>query len=200
MAKTAGKRAAKVTFYQVVLEGSPKTALGLLAGLQLGSGVEAKFYFCQHEGISTESLGERLAELVRLHPRDCELIVESRLNQQLKRRAKRIAEATGLQLTTSRRIRSGRFDFRFEAFAKRYGDDILKRLHDLPDGARLEGFGTKERISPDAVGIEAYTPAHDYELRGRGRIVGRIDAVIEARRRLQRQPLLQLEPIQLDLA
>ena len=47
MAKTSGKRAAQVTFYQVVLEGSPKTALGLLSGLQLGSGVDAKFYFCQ---------------------------------------------------------------------------------------------------------------------------------------------------------
>jgi hypothetical protein len=200
MAKTAGKRATQVSFYQVVLEGSPKTALGLLAGLQLGSGSAGTFYFCQHEGITTESLGERLAELVRLHPRDCELVVDGPMNQQLKRLAKRITEATGLKLTASRRIRSAGFDFRFEAFARRYGDDILKLLHDLPQGARLEGFGTKERISPDAVGIEAYAPAHDYELRGRGRVVGRIDAVIEARRRLQRQPLLQLEPIQLDLA
>jgi hypothetical protein len=182
------------------MEGSPKTACGFLAGLMIGSGRKGRIYLCQDEGVAAESLGERLAELVRLHPRDCEFIVDAATSRLLKSKAKQIEQTTGLKLSANRHIRSASLAFRFEAFGRRYGSDIRRLLRRLPAGARLEDYAEDEKVSPEAAGIEAYAPAHDYELRGSGRVVGRVDAVIAARRRLLRQPLLRLEPIQLNLA
>jgi hypothetical protein len=203
MAKAPGKRtqkAKKMSFYEVVLEGSPKTACGFLAGLLLGSEREGTVFFCQDEGISFESFTDKLAELVRLHPRDCHIIVDAETRNYLTKLAPRIEKETGLRITSCRHIRSASMGFHFEAYGRRYAQEILGKLHSLPAGLRLVDFTSKEDTHPEAAGIEAYTPAHDYEFTGEGRIVGRIDLLIMARRDLDRQPLLQLDRIELNLA
>lgn len=200
MAKTASKQDRKPSFYEVVLEGSPKTVCGFLAGLLLGSGREGTVFFCHDAGIAYESFSGRLAELIRLHPRDCHVIVDGETRKYLQRLAPRIKEQTGLRLASSRYIRSAGMRFQFEAFARRYAQEILGKLYALPQGLRLVDFETKETVTPEAAGIETYTPAHDYEFKGKGRITGRIDLLITCRRDLETLPLLRLNPIRLNLA
>jgi hypothetical protein len=196
----AGKRSRRPSFYQVVLEGSPKTALGLLAGLRLGAGLPEDTYFCLEESLEDESLGQRLSELIRRHPRSCVFVVESRLQKLLNRLAGPIEQEIGLKLSGSRHIRSASLEFSFHAYARRYGEEILGDLRGLPAGLRLEGMKTKETEDPRAAGVEAYAPAHDYEIEGSGRITGRVDMLVPARRQLSRRRLLKLEQIELKLA
>ncbi len=193
-------RSAKPSFYQVILEGSHKVARGLMAGLMLGAGKENDVFFHYCEGVFYEPWTEKLAEMVRLHPQDCHLIVDGEAKKMLTSLASRIEQATGLRLTSSRYIRSATMSFSFEAFARRYGVEILGLLKGLPAGLRLVDFDHKETVHPHAAGVEAYAAAHDYTIKGAGQVTGRVDLLIKARRDLDGHPLIKVGRIKLNLA
>jgi hypothetical protein len=117
----------------------------------------------------------------------------------LRRHEKRLV-AEGVRIASQKRIRSGRFEFAYHAYARRYGEEIRALLDTLPQGLKVTGGKGEERIDEEAAGVEAYTPAHDYEIKGKGSVSGRIDLLIRARRTLDEHPLVTVEPIELDLA
>ena len=90
--------------------------------------------------------------------------------------------------------------FGFEAFAKRYNDEIVEVLRNLPAGLRADGFQHNVKLDPSAKGVEAYAPTHDYEAKGTGTVVGRVDLVIELKRKLRDFPLVKSDEIELKLA
>jgi hypothetical protein len=198
--KNAAARAgqARPTFHEIVLEGHPEICRGLLTGLVIGADVPDGVFFSQEAGVAEQSFGERLKEMVGLHAAVCHVIVASPVRKLLERHKKRLA-AEGVRVASQKRIRSARFEFRYHAYARRYGDEIRALLRKLPSGLKLEGGKGEEKIDKSAVGVEAYTPVHDYEIKGEGAVSGRIDALIRARRVLEEHPLVTVEEIQLDL-
>jgi hypothetical protein len=196
----ATERPRKPTFYEVVFEGAPKRVRGFLAGLRLGVGGESTIFYHYDECVHHEGLGARLAEMVHLSKQDCHVIVDTDLKRRLQKLAPRIEAEAQLRIRSSRFIRSASLPFHFEAFADRYGQEISYRLHNLPDGLRLVDFEQDEKRDPRAEGVEAYAPAHHYEIRGSGRVVGRVDLLIEARRLLDSHPLIAVGEITLKLA
>lgn len=195
------ERTATPAFYEVLLEGSPKVASGFLAGLALGAGIEAQVYYCHEDAIGEEEgLGERLAELLARQPRDCRVVVDGGLRELLRRLGARLGRQTGLELASIRRVRSAELPFRYEAFARRYAEQIERKLGELPAGVKVLDHERQESVDPEAAGLEAYSPAHDYEIKGQGRIVGRVDLVVEARRALAEHPLIKVDRIALTYA
>ena len=199
MAK-ATRHQPKPSFYEIVMEGSPKMVRGFMSGLLLGEGRGGTIFYNYEEGVYEESLPEKLAERLHLHPRNINFIVDGATRTLLQKLAKHIEQETGLRIVASRYIRSAEFPFCFKAYARRYGVEILGKLNNLPAGLRLEDFATEEEIHPEAAGIEAYAPVHDYEIEGKGKQVGRIDLLIAARHELDAHPLVEVGSIQLKLA
>jgi hypothetical protein len=198
--KKAAVRAgqARPTFHEVVLEGHPEVCRGLLTGLMIGADIADGVFFSWDEGVARQSFGKRLKEIVGLHAAVCHVIAAGPVRKLLERHEKRLA-AEGLRVASQKRIRSGRFEFRYHAYARRYGEEIRALLRTLPSGLKLEGGKGEETIDRSAVGVEAYTPVHDYEIKGEGAVSGRIDLLIRARRALKEHPLVDVEEIQLDL-
>ncbi len=190
---------ARPTFHEVVLEGHPEVCRGLLTGLLIGADIPDGVFFSEEEGVVRQSFGEKLKEIVGLHAAVCHVIVAGPVRKLLERHKKRLA-AEGVRVASQKRIRSGRFEFRYHAYARRYGEEIRALLRTLPPGLKVEGGKGEETIDKSAVGVEAYTPAHDYEIKGEGAVSGRIDSLIRARRALDEHPLVSVEPIELDLA
>lgn len=88
---------------------------------------------------------------------------------------------------------------RYQAYAKRYEDEIMAAVNNLPAGLKLTGFKHNVRIDPEAKGTEAYAPAHDFEATGKGVVTGPVDLVIELKRSLARFPLLQAAEIEIKV-
>lgn len=188
------------TFYEVVLEGPPEVSRGFLRGLLLGAGHDGYLDFGLERMGAGGSLGEKLREMIHLHPHECHAVVDVPVRDLLARSAASMERESGLRLAAQNQIRAARFSFHYQAFAPRYAREIGALLAALPAGLRREGGEPTETLDPDAHGIEAYSPAHEYEAKGEGRIVGRVDLVIEAWRRLDAHPLVQVETVELDLA
>ncbi len=197
---TKSTTTAKKSFYEVVFVGKPKVVRAYLAGLTTGSGEDASIFFSFQDGVFHEGKAERLSELLHVRALDCHVIVDSGISGRLKKAAKKLPLETGLTIDSNKHIKSASLNFKFEAFAKRYNDEIVEFFRNLPAGLRLDGYSHEVKLDPAAKGVEAYAAAHDYEAKGNGIVIGRIDLLIELKRKLQNFPLVQSEEIELKTA
>jgi hypothetical protein len=191
-------RRTRPTFWEILVQGQPERCQGLLAGLVLGSGSSARLFLAHSAGIHTP-LGERILDLVHPNAVVCHVIADGPGRTLLRSVAKKL-ESLQLRLEDERKIASAGFDYEFQAYAKRYGDEIRAALAGLPKGLHREGEPPKETLDKGARGIEAYSPVHDYEFKGSGRITGPLDLVLEARDALVAHPLVKVEDVTLEMA
>jgi len=195
MTQPAGKAP---TFHEVVVEGHFERSHGLILGLFLGARIPGRLFFSHEEGVRA-TFGERLREAVGLHAPMCHAVVDDGVRDLLDRHRDEI-EGHGIRVADVKAIRSSRFEFSYRAYAPRYAQEIRDLLAGLPPGVKIEGDPPRERVDQEASGVEAYSPVHHYEFEGEGAIRGRVDLVIESRRRLAEHPLVRVERIELELA
>jgi hypothetical protein len=184
-------------FNEVVFRGKPKVVRAFLSGMLLGAGRQAQVYYSFLEGVKHEGRAEKLAEMVGVRDTECHVIVDATTAGWLKGLTRQIATETGLVITANRRIRGASMELKYHAYAQRYEDEIRAALDDLPDGVRIAGLKREVRTDPRAKGVEAYSPAHEFEAKASGTMTGPIDALIGLRRRLAAYPLLKLAEIEL---
>ena len=191
---------AKKSFYEVAFLGKPKVVRAFMKGFVMGNLDNASVIYSFNAGIHHEGKVEKLVELVGIRGTDCHVIVDSDTSALLKKWAKRIARETGLEIVSHRNVRSASMYFKFQAFAPRYNDEVVKLVKSLPTGLRVEGFKHDVRLDPKAKGIEAYSSVHHYEACGEATVVGRVDLLVALKKRFEDYPLIQSEDIVLKLA
>jgi len=103
----------------------------------------------------------------------------------------------GLRLESLREVVEGRFGFKAEAYNPEIGSKIHDALNsDLPDGIDFVEM-EQATVDPDAVGVELFTPVHDFVYQARGTIVGTPPGILEMNRRLVRLDFVHEEPLEL---
>jgi hypothetical protein len=187
------------TFYKMIIDGPHDLVHGFLSGLIIGAGNQGVIWYCLEDNITGPSVTDKLLNKVRVHGDDCHLIVDGATRALLKRNAKRMFAETGLQIEADNKIKSAKFSYTFHAFAKQYSDEILLTLKSMPRGTKKSNTVIKEKINPEAKGIEAYAPAHHFEVSGAGDLSGKIDQLLEARDDLDKHPLVKTTWIELEL-
>ena len=196
----AESRAAKQSFHAVVFQGKPKVVRAFLHGLTLGAGIDATLYFCYTEGIQDDGKIERLAEKFGLRAADCHVVVDARTSDLLKSLRKQLADETGLEILSHRRVKSATMAFRYKAYSLRHEEEILEALRKLPAETKLRGFKHGKKKDPSARGVEAYSPTHEFEAWGEGTFVGPVGQIVDLRRRVAEYPLIEAERIELVFA
>jgi hypothetical protein len=186
-------------FSEVVFRGSPKVVRACLSGLLLGAGRPATVFYSFLDGVHHEGKAERLAELVGVRSSDCHVIVDAETATWLRGLSRAITAETGLVITSNRRIRGASMDLRYHTYGKKYEDEILALLKNLPAGVKLSGFRQDTRVDERGRGLEVYTPVHEFEATGDGAVSGPVDELIGLRRRLAEFPLVRVSDIQLTL-
>jgi hypothetical protein len=196
----ATKKNTRKSFYEVVFTGKPKVVRAFMKGFVMGNLEDATVIYSFDSGIFHEGKVEKMAELVGIRGTDCHIIVDAATSALLKKWTKLIARETGLQINSHRSIRSASMAFKFQAFAPRYNQEIVDMVKNLPTGVRVEGFHHDVWLDPKAKGMEAYSAVHHYEACGEATIVGRVDLLVELKKKFGDYPLIKSEDIQLKLA
>ena len=196
----ATKKNTRKSFYEVVFTGKPKVVRAFMKGFVMGTLDDATVIYSFDSGIHHEGKVEKMAEMVGIRGTDCHIIVDAATSALLKKWTKLIARETGLQINSHRSIRSASMAFKFQAFAPRYNQEIVDMVKNLPTGVRVEGFHHDVRLDPKAKGMEAYSAVHHYEACGEATIVGRVDLLVELKKKFGDYPLIKSEDIELKLA
>lgn len=196
----AAKSNTKKSFYEVVFTGKPKVVRAFMKGFVMGTLDNAMVIYSFNSGVWHEGKGEKLAEMVGIRGTDCHVIVDSKTSALLKKRTRRIANETGLEITSHRFIRSASMSLKFQTYARKYNDEIVELVRNLPAGLRVDGFHHDVRLDPKAKGVESYATAHHYEANGEATIVGRVDLLVDLKKKFADYPLIQSDDIVLKLA
>lgn len=188
-------------FIEAVIESPFDTARGYIEGLQDGMRTDHTFFFCSEWGIASETFAELFKEWLSLGHRLHHVVMEEELFAKLEStlaEKDKNAIINYSSIKSTKTIKSAYFNFKFDAYARRYGDEIKELVLKLPEGVALENYKPEEKINHDAEGVELYTPAHDYIFHGKGTIRGPIDKIVPIHKILDDYPLIETEKIVLE--
>jgi len=185
-------------YYEVVIEGHLDLAKGFVMGFLAGRGIEGGAFFDEACHIAGENEAGPLLRLIHAHDNVSTLIVGSGLYDLLAAALSRHPHVIALSVKKVRRVLSAAFACTFRTYSREVGDKIKEILSCVAEGVDGEsGFEMHEKLDPEGKGIELFTPLHDYELAGKGRISGSVRGVLDLYQRLGRFEVVELGELEL---
>jgi len=191
---------APLTFSEVVLSGTAEPVRAFLTRLCAAKGRCLTCWF-HHEAAIDDGEGAvaKAAEKLHLRTQNVHLLASDDLVALLQEHAQEAMDQGAGEVLSVTPVLSASFALKYRAFAEPLDREIQDLLHDLPPSLRLENEQHDVKVDPRAKGVEAYSPAHDYEAHGSATITGRVDLVIAKRKQLCEMELIQAEKIVLEL-
>jgi len=165
------------SFVEMVIEGPELYVRGYLRGWVDARGERAEVIFSDEIGINDDDIVQKVKEALHLSRHYEHLLADAET-------AELVAEAIAgeqyekLNLHSNRPIERGEFTYEFQVYNREHGELVQRTFDELPEGIVLEKHNMKLKENPDAKGVEMYSPAHDYELKGAGKASGPIGKII----------------------
>ena len=185
-------------YYEVVIEGHLDLAKGFVMGFLAGRGIEGSAFFDDACHIAGEDEAGPLLRLIHARDNVSTLIAGSGLCELLIAALNRHPQAIALKIRKARRVSSAAFACTFRTYSREVGDKLKEILSCVPEGVDGESaFELHEKIDPEGKGHEFFTPLHDYELAGKGRISGSVRGVLDLYERLKRFEVVELGELEL---
>jgi hypothetical protein len=187
------------SFREFVIQGPRGWTVGFLQGYVRGRLPQGVAIDAEAEGCDVSSAGEKIRELVSRRSEIAHVLVR-RDTLEVFREAIEVAATSGrdLHVQIERPIDSASFDFSFACFSREGAQRIQGYLKPMPEGVRLSADSrVEEFVDPEAVGAEAYAPAHDFEFRGKGSVLGDVEQVIRLHQLFVDDELIDAGPLRL---
>lgn len=185
-------------YYDVVIEGHLDLAKGFVMGFLAGRGIEGGAFFDETCHIAGENEAGPLLRLISARDSLSTLIIGSGLYDLLAAALSRRPQVISLSIKQVRRVLSAAFTCQLRTYSREVGDKIKEILSCVPEGVDGESaFELHEKIDPEGKGHELFTPLHDYELAGKGRISGSVKGVLDLYQRLRRFEVAELGELEL---
>lgn len=188
-------------YCEVVIEGHLDLAKGFVMGFLAGRGIEGSAFFDETCRIAGDYEAGPLLRLISAHNNVSTLIVGSGLYDLLAAALSRHPQVIALTIKKVRRVLNAAFTCQFKTYSREVGDKIKTILSCVPEGVDGESaFELHEKVDPEGKGHEFFTPLHDYELAGKGRISGSVRGVLDLHERLRRFEVAELGELELTYA
>jgi hypothetical protein len=185
-------------YYEVVIEGHLELAKGFVMGFLAGQGIEGSAFFDEACHIAGEYEAGPLLRLIDAQNKVSTLIVGAGLYELLVAALNRHPQVIALKTRKARRILSAAFDCQFRTYSREIGGKIKDILSCAPEGVDGDSaFELQEKVDPEGRGVELFTPLHDYELTGKGRISGSVKGVLDLYQRMERFEVVELGELEL---
>jgi len=179
-------------FYEISLEGPTGRTLGFVQGFLTARGEGGRMLDAYREGFDCESLRERIRELFHPAKQTYHLLVPADLvptvNEAVQEGKNRGME---MEVLEQRLLVGARFSFSFETFSRQHGAALRAMFETPPQGVTIDDLQIEETIHPEAKGVEAYAPAHEYQLEGKGTAQGALRAVLTLHKRARDEELIK---------
>jgi hypothetical protein len=188
------------TYHELIVKGPFDRVKAFFVGYLAGKGVAAsRVYFSRECGIRQEKLPEKIVEWVGIVKDRAHVLIPTEQLAPIRSALRKHGAALGLDYLTDRKVSGAVLGFRFECFSREIAVELKRRFRRLPAGLEmLPGHSLREEENPGAEGPEMYSPVHDYELRGHGKIAGPVDKIIRFREKLEQNDLIRLRLIELQ--
>ncbi len=186
--------------FELVIEGHEDFVKGFVRGIIAGSKSNARVLFNKEHNISRTTFKEKIKEIFVTLKAHTHLIVDETTASLIEDVLRSEGEKFDLKIISKLSVVSVTFKFKYKAYAENYGTMLKGIFENLPEGVSVsDDYAPKEEIHPESEGAEAYAPEHDYIIRAKGSVTGNLDALLELYARCRKEPLLNIENIELEL-
>ena len=183
-------------FYELVIEGHLSVIKGFIYGLLEGSKKKGTVIFSRENNIKRETFLELFVEWTHLHETLRHLVVEEGLIELIKQGLENTADILGLKLKSVKKIKKASFNFHYEVYAKKYGDEIKNMFAKLPPPLKISpDYQPKEEVHREGQGLDAYAPLHTYTIQAKGFVEGPIDVLLSFYKKVQEDELIKNDEI-----
>lgn len=177
------------TYHEIIIKGDDNVVDGYLKGFLAGRGVKAGCYFSKDWPFR---LGH-VREIIKYRGPVVHVICSGSLRATITSAINN--SDLEIEVEKTRKIGSLAFGFNFTTANRGVATKIKRTLSRLPDGVKLEGYEPVESVDPDAKGVEAYSPVHEYEFKGEASARGDVDGVLKLYRKLTENRAFRVEEI-----
>jgi len=183
-------------FYELVIEGHLPVIKGFIFGLLEGSKRTGTVIFCRESNIKTETLSDHLKEWIHLQESLRYVVIEEGLLEMVKKGLESTFAVLMLKLKKVRKIKKASFNFNYEVYAKKYGEEIKNIFKELPSQLKTSSdYQPQEEIYLECKGIDTLAPCHDYNLKAHGSVEGSIDVLLLFYKKIQEYELIKEDSI-----
>jgi len=184
-------------YYEMVLDGPDDLIKGYLLGFLNEKGLEGEIVFERELHMKKETALDHIVRVIYDEDRFRIMIEENAGRQIIDSLANE--KNLDIRVVSFRRITGAEFRVEFRVFSREMGIEYRKIFASLPEGVELPEYRREEKIHPDAKGIEAYAPEHEYELKAEGIVRGRAREVLDFYDRIEHLPFIKLSEIDIVL-
>lgn len=167
-------------YLEMVVDGPRGFTLGFIEGFLRGRGLEDTVLDADREGFDCEPLRERIREILAPSVDTLHLLCPEALVPAVRQAVEAAAShGAAVAIRHERPLAGARFSFSFTVYSRPHGERVRGYFQHLPKGVTLSpDTSFREILHPEDAGVEVYTPAHEYELRGKGTVEGPVEGVL----------------------
>jgi len=188
-------------YYEVVLEAPHLMTVGFVYGYLHGSGLSGLCEFSEENKIKLASVKEKVFELIKKHEFHSHMILEDTIFEPLMKAFCNLKknDKAHIEVKEAREILSAYFEFNFEAFTKKHGDEIDAIFAAAGNDVTIDWGEKRQQTDPDGKGVELYTQLHDYEYKAKGTVKGPIGPILKLHKIADMHKLIEVEEIHLEI-
>ena len=188
-------------YCEVVVEGSLNLIRGFVVGFLEGRGIQGEAIFGEDHHVENEGkFGQMLRLIGVVKGNRVHLIVGTGFHKLLEGALEKRKEELALKIISEKKIRQASFGFRYRAYTREQGEKLMALFGDPQEGLQVRDHKTRETVSPEGKGVEAYAPLHEYEVKATGTIYGPIRDVIDFYGSAEHHDMVELDNIRLEYA
>ncbi len=185
-------------YCEVVVEGSLDLVRGFVLGFLEGKGLQGEAIFGEDHHVENEGKFGQLMRLIGVKGDRVHLIIGAGFHKLLEEALERRKGELALKIISEKRIGQASFGFRYRAYTRGLGDELMILFGEPPGGLQVKDHKPRETVFPEAKGVEAYAPLHEYEVKASGTISGPVKDVIDFYGSAEHHDMVELDAIRLE--
>ncbi|MBW2599700.1 MAG: hypothetical protein JRC60_06415 [Deltaproteobacteria bacterium] len=187
-------------YCEVVVEGSLDLIRGVVVGFLEGRGIQGEAIFSEDHHVENEGRLGQMMRLIGVKGNHFHLIIGVGFFKLLEEALERRKAELALKIISEKKIKQASFEFRYRAYTRELGDELMALFGDLPEGLQVRDYKPRETLLPEGKGVEAYAPLHEYEIKATGTMYGPVREVIDFYGRAEHHDMVELDAIRLEYA
>lgn len=179
------------TYRELIVKGHSSVLKGFIWGFMSTRKIKKGLVICNDHPIRSR----QIKDLLKYHGDVVHVITSLKVNEILVAAIKQAPKHLEFKIVSNRRIKETRFEFRYETYNRDVAAGLKRTLARLPVSLELVDHKPKERVDPGAAGSELYSPVHDYEFKGEGKVRGDIESLLRLHTKLKEHAFIEVEDI-----
>jgi hypothetical protein len=181
------------TYHEIVIKGDEELLRGFIRGFQIGRSIKGGIWLGRDHPIDKK----HLRDILVFWGNQLHVICTAGARRSVIAAIEQVKDLD-FKIVSDKRIAKTYFTFDFDTFSRDAASKIKGLFDAIPADIRLLDYAPQEKIDEGAHGVELYSPVHEYQFRGKGRIEGDFETLLSFREKLAANEFIDVKEVEIE--